>query len=176
MRVLGEKHVDQKSSIIVCAVSLPIIVIVFGGMFSLMFESIGLVITGLVITIGLASFSAYLPLWSYKQQCAAPNNVVTFDDQSGMVVVVRKKTYNSIPIEKIITVKAENVKPVMVGRVIVPYRTTNGSLYIKYSQAGKTKGVRSDAVKDVAGVASIIRDLMRERTRQQTTENQSLSS
>lgn len=98
-------------------------------------------------------FLFFVPFMISKNQLSKGDNVVVLDETTRVLKVLSGRVYHSVPLNKIVKIKTENMGVIPAGKVFIPYKHSYGKLIIKYIKDGETIKIKSNDMQSVEEVA-----------------------
>ena len=113
-----------------------------------------------IIAIIAGVFLFFVPFMISKNQLSKGDNVVVLDETTRVLKVLSGRVYHSVPLNKIVKIKTENMGVIPAGKVFIPYKHSYGKLIIKYIKDGETIKIKSNDMQSVEEVAIKIESIL----------------
>lgn len=117
-----------------------------------------------IIAIIVGVFLFFVPFMISKNQLSKGDNVVVLDETTQVLKVLSGRVYHSVPLNKIVKIKTENMGVIPAGKVFIPYKHSYGKLVIKYIKDGETIKIKSNDMQSVEEVAIKIESFLNNRS------------
>lgn len=109
-------------------------------------------------------FLFFVPFMISKNQLSKGDNVVVLDERTRVLKVLSGRVYHSVPLNKIVKIKTENMGVIPVGKLFIPYNLSHGKLIIKYTKDRETIKIKSNNMQSVEEVAIKVESLLKNKS------------
>ena len=185
-RVIAKKHVDSKATIWIAAVffllaSLGVGAVIFASVaenyhyhlvsYRSGFEEqmptppYGAYILVVILSVGIGALLFWLMFFVRKIQMESGDDVIIYDEESGVFSILVGKRYVNVPLKNILKTKIHNMLLVYSGSVPIPLVTSHGRVTFKYVVDGKKHYVTSNYVTSIKTVATELEEITKKGMR-----------